>query len=96
MGLYVLKENESDLLQMNFEQILNFITEKPKFMLSEMVTPGDNNIILYQELKRSLKSNTNLSFILSRLEKEFKDSLEAANLVKMQHPSPSISPNKKQ
>jgi len=36
---------------MNFEQILNFITEKPKFMLSEFITPGENDQILYHELK---------------------------------------------
>ena len=33
MGLYVLKESQSDLKQMSFEDILNDITEKPKQLL---------------------------------------------------------------
>lgn len=82
MGLYVLKENEQELLKMGFEQILNFITEKPKYMLSEHVTPDAENRHLCLELKKSFKVNTNLSFILSKLEKEFKDSLEAATLIR--------------
>jgi hypothetical protein len=83
MGLYVLKENEQDLMQMGFEQILSFITEKPKFMLSEYTTPGNNDTILYQELKKSLRGNRHLTFILGKLEKEFKDSLEAANQIRI-------------
>jgi hypothetical protein len=34
MALYFLKEHEADLLQMNFEQILNFVSENPKMMLA--------------------------------------------------------------
>lgn len=67
---------------MSFESILNFITEKPKHMLSEFVTPGSDNMVLYKELKQGLKGTKNLGFILNRLEKEFKDSLEAALLIK--------------
>jgi hypothetical protein len=36
MGLYVMKENEQELLRMGFENILNFITERPKQILSEL------------------------------------------------------------
>jgi hypothetical protein len=35
MGLYVLSENEAELVNMSFEHILNFIIEKPKTILSE-------------------------------------------------------------
>jgi len=38
MGLFVLKQNEAELQQMSFEAILNYITEKPKIMLSENVS----------------------------------------------------------
>lgn len=68
MGLYVLKENDQELGRMNFEQILNFITEKPKNLLSEYVTPDKNGPVLYQELKISLSGTPNLDFILGRLE----------------------------
>jgi hypothetical protein len=67
---------------MNFEQILNFITEKPKHLLSEYVTPGENDMILHHELKRSTQNLVNIEYTLNRLEKEFKDSLAAAVLIK--------------
>ncbi|CDW76802.1 tbc domain-containing protein [Stylonychia lemnae] len=82
MGLSVLKNNQADLCRMNFEQILNFITEKPKTILSEHISLDDQRPILYQELKTCLKDTPKLDFILTKLEREFKDSLEAANLPK--------------
>ena len=45
MALYFLKQNEQDLLQMNFEQILNFVSETPKQMLASnkhQLTPTGN------------------------------------------------------
>jgi hypothetical protein len=36
MGLYILKENEKEILEMNFEQILNFISEKSKLILAHI------------------------------------------------------------
>lgn len=86
MGLYVLKQNESDLLKMNFEQILNFITEKPKQLLSEYVTPGENDQILYAELHNAFSDQVEFEYILERLENEFKNSLEAAIQIKKSQP----------
>lgn len=47
MALHFLKEHEQDLLQMNFEQILNFVSETPKMMLAsnrQTLTPsGDSD-----------------------------------------------------
>ena len=34
MGLFVLKDSSDELLQLSFEEILNEITEKPKFILA--------------------------------------------------------------
>jgi hypothetical protein len=35
MGMFVIKENEQELQRMGFENILNYIMEKPKLILSE-------------------------------------------------------------
>jgi ecotropic viral integration site 5 protein len=80
MALYLMRENEQDLLSMNFEQILNFVTEKPKHLLSEhMMTPQfDLQETMHSELKRATKDIRHLQFTLQRLEKEFRDSLEAS------------------
>eukprot|EP00347_Sterkiella_histriomuscorum_P007183 403349944 len=81
MGLFVIKENDLELQRMNFEQILNLITERPKQLLSENVKIEINEPILYKQLSDKLQMH-NLSFMLMNLEQEFKSSLEASNLPK--------------
>lgn len=78
MGLYVMKEHEKELLAMNFEQILNFITEKPKLILSECCNQVTGENLIYSLLKKSSKGKPDLSFLLQRLEQEFNNSLAAA------------------
>jgi hypothetical protein len=70
MALYVLKENEQDLLQMNFEQILSFITENPKQLLSgKGITPGEYpDDIIYCLIKKSTEKMSNLDYTLEKLE----------------------------
>ena len=80
MGLFILKDHESELLQMNFEQILNFITEKPKTMLTEKNVDYKKEELIYHLLKKSSKGMHDLTYLLQRLEQEFKDSQEAALL----------------
>ncbi len=75
MALYFLKDNESDLLQMNFEQILNFVSETPKQILSgKGVTPNgeDQPAIIYKKIKLASQNMTHLSYTLEKLETEFK------------------------
>lgn len=90
MALYVLKENEPELLQMNFEQILNFITETPKQLLSgkSLVamggTPGGSgtpapNELLHSTLKKSTQGMQHIRFTLERLETEFMTSFDISN-----------------
>jgi len=82
MGLYILKESEHEILGMNFEQILNYITEKPKYVFSigaaeEEKVETDSHI--YWKLKEAAKGfKGDQRFIMERLEQEFKDSLETA------------------
>jgi hypothetical protein len=79
MSLFIMKVHEQDLLQMNFEQILNFISEKPKVLLSETIeTPGGEES-MYMQIKRATKDMQFIEFTLERLEKEFRDSHEASN-----------------
>ena len=73
-----MKENEQDLSQKSFEQILNFIVDKPKQILSETAVHDQNNPHIYIELKQCMGTGKKLTFILEKLEKEFKDSLLTA------------------
>lgn len=79
MALYLMKENEQDLLQMNFEQILNFVSEKPKHILAEYMMTPDSSLHMHTQLRRVTYEMNDLSFTLERLEKEFRDSLDASN-----------------
>ena len=85
MALYFLKIHEQDLLQMNFEQILNFVSETPKLMLASnknSLTPNGNEDlteVLHTLIKRATKSMSHISYTLDKLEIEFKLSHEAAN-----------------
>ncbi len=89
MALYFLKQHEQDLLQMNFEQILNFVSETPKLMLASnkhSLTPSDNDDltqVLHSLIKNATKSMTHISYTLDKLEIEFKLSHEAANHLKV-------------
>ena len=76
MGLFVLKQHENELLQMSFEQILNFITEKPKLLLSEEATAGQGMSMYWQLKKGAMVAH--LDYVVDRLEQEFKNSLEDA------------------
>jgi hypothetical protein len=62
MGIWLMKESEEELLMMNFEQILNFITEKPKIMLSGVNTQksqSENDTRhLYFKLKEASKDHS--------------------------------------
>jgi hypothetical protein len=60
---------------MNFENILSFITEKPKLMLSEHPQDVKREDLVYHLLKMSSKGKPDLSYLLYRLEKEFIESL---------------------
>ena len=85
MALYFLKMHEQDLLQMNFEQILNFVSETPKLMLASnkhSLTPTDNEDlteVLHSLIKKATKNMSHISYTLDKLEIEFKQSHEAAN-----------------
>ncbi len=82
-GIWILKENESELLEMNFEHILNFITEKPKQMLScqteEETRELEQNNRIYYRLRDLHKDMLDQKYMLNRLEREFKESLDAAS-----------------
>lgn len=60
---------------MSFEEILNYVTEKPKLQLSELGTPLSKEHLIYHELNQASKGMVNLNYMLRRLEKEFSDSL---------------------
>ena len=89
MALYFLKIHEQDLLQMNFEQILNFVSETPKHMLASnkhSLTPTDNEDltqVLHSLIKNATNSMSHISYTLDKLEIEFKLSHEAANHLKI-------------
>jgi hypothetical protein len=68
MGLYVLSENEAELINMSFEHILNFIIEKPKNVLSEDIQEQTRENLLYHKLKLSSKGKADLGYILQKLE----------------------------
>ena len=75
---------------MNFEQILNFITETPKQLLSgksQVVmggTPGGtgsppSDELLHSTLKKSTQGMQHIRFTLERLETEFMTSFDISN-----------------
>ena len=76
MGLYIMKSNESELLSMNFETILNGITEYPKRIL---MSDDGRAEPLYQSLRRIRREMPgSLEYLLERIEKDFKESFEVA------------------
>jgi len=93
MGLFVLRDSSSELLQLSFEEILNEITEKPKMILAppsqteeaKEYRPVHAN--LYQRLRaafrqteQSVQHGSMLEFHLKRLNSEFEESHSAAKL----------------
>ena len=74
---------------MNFEQILNFVSETPKHMLASnkhSLTPTDNEDltqVLHSLIKNATNSMSHISYTLDKLEIEFKLSHEAANHLKI-------------
>ena len=75
---------------MNFEQILNFITETPKQLLSGKGhalsggTPGGSggpvpDELLHSTLKKSTQAMQHIRFTLDRLETEFMTSFDLSN-----------------
>ena len=66
--------HEQELLQMNFEQILGFVSDAPKRLLSGGALPRS----LHAELKVGTSQVRHLRFTLDLLEKEFLDQLQAA------------------
>lgn len=77
MVLYLLKDHEGDLLQMNFEQILSFVSDKPKQLLSYPKNGEEilSDKTLYSSIKGSVREIKHTDFLLQRLEQEFMDSL---------------------
>lgn len=64
-------------MSMSFENILNFISERPKQLLSERDhTPEES---MHMQIKRATKEMRHIQFTIERLEQEFRDSLEASN-----------------
>ena len=77
MGLYLLKQNEALLLEMNFEQILNFLTYAPKLLFSS--PPEGSGTLMYLNLKgTSSKLGIDHRILIEYLETEFRESYETA------------------
>lgn len=56
---------------MGFEEILSYVTEKPKLILSELDTPLDMEHLVYHELRQESKGMVNLNYMLRRIETEY-------------------------
>ena len=83
-----MKTHQQELKQMPFEQILNFISERPKQLLSQGIdeTPDSSATTMYDELKAVTKNMRNMDYVLGQLEKEFLESLKEANHQKNKQP----------
>jgi hypothetical protein len=71
---------------MNFEQIISFVTDMPKQLLSgkkinAQGTPGGepSEDLLHTTLKKSTKGMKHIRYTLERLEQEFMTSFDASN-----------------
>mmetsp|Transcript_25293 Transcript_25293/g.19049 ORF Transcript_25293/g.19049 Transcript_25293/m.19049 type:complete len:94 (+) Transcript_25293:434-715(+) len=93
--MFILQENEDELLQMDFEEILNDLLEKPKQLLVEnnsVQDPTRKEELFYHEVRKHEveKGKMYIEYLLERFQGEFDESLSTA----YQFKSPDWSPKK--
>jgi hypothetical protein len=90
VGLYILKISEEELLNIDFEHVLNCLMERPKTLLmTEGEEPVNKDTILFSLIKQQGigKGQISFSYLLERFENEFNEQIKTASKQNPMSPS---------